>query len=218
MPAQNDRAFYGLLTFYGVPPKIIKTLQNYEFSLPEPYAETQLPPSLKTCWLFLHGPTGSGKSTHAAYLLAQYLRGKRRLGGAGNALRYRDPLNADYDPKYLPKGSKVNTLPFYRYVRVTDLLRKMKEDFNRQSNPGAELFQSCLTAEFLVLDDLTNAPSAWELSQLDLLIDKRYGDESRTIITSNHNLEQLSDVLGSERITGRIGEIAHTVQSKGSYR
>ena len=212
-------SFFELLAFYGVPDRIIATLRKH-LDLPDVYPTDSPPKSLPNKdkpWLYVYGPTGTGKSTHAAWLLALYLRARARLG-PGHALHLTDPGSASYSPGYAPQGSSLSARVFYHYVRVTELLRRMKSDFGSSQTDGAMLFERCLGAQFLILDDLTSEPSAWELAQLDLLIDRRYGDGSFTIITSNHPLDRLAHAIGSERIRGRIGEIAKQKRMRRNYR
>jgi DNA replication protein DnaC len=196
-------AFYSALVEYGVPLRITKSLAEY-FELPPPYSIVPRElPTLKRPWLYVHGPAGTGKSTYAAWLLALWLRASTRLGSDEQAERL--------------TGMSRTTFPAL-YVRVGELLHRMKADFDSKQGDGAALFERCLAARFLVLDDLTNAPSPWELSKLDLLIDKRYGDESATIITSNHALDQLGKIVGSERIQRRIQEAARPVKRERKLR
>jgi len=212
---EDTAAFFRLLSSYGVPRRIINTLiSNYPVSLPEPYSLNHTPSELcQNKWIYLYGPTGTGKSTHAAYLMSVFLRARARLGEARLDIK-----RACDDDTYVARGGALQDQVCYRYVRVTELLHAMKEDFNSGSHYGQHLFNCCRRAAILVLDDLTSQLSQWELAQLDYLIDRRYGDELKTIITSNHSLERLKRVLGSERIPGRIGEVAHMKKMKRTYR
>ena len=218
LSSRMDIIFYRLLRFYGVPDRIISTLQG-NFQLPKPYAANEEPKEISGTlpWLYFWGATGTGKSTYAAYLLAVFLRCRSRLGDGKQAHALTNEHDTSYLPTYRPRGSAIGASPFYRYVRVSDLLYKMKADFGSSDHGGAQLFQSCVDASFLILDDLTTQPSNWELTQLDLLIDQRYGSGKQTIITSNHPLERLGEVV-SERIRGRIGEIARQKRMTKGYR
>ncbi len=209
----DDPAFFRLLPSYGVPQRVINTLiSNYD--LPVPYSLNNPPSELHEAqWIYLYGTTGTGKSTYAAYLMSLFLRARARLGEAVVDIR-----KASDDDTHVSRGGALQDQVCYRYVRVTELLHAMKEDFNSDLNYGQHLFNSCRRASILVLDDLTSQLSQWELAQLDYLIDRRYGDELKTIITSNHSLERLKRVIGSERIPGRIGEVAHMKRMKRMYR
>ena len=209
----NDSEFFKLLASYGVPLRVIRTLVS-EYDLPTPYPLNDRPVELcESKWIYLFGPTGTGKSTYAAYLMGLFVRARSRLGEA----RY-DLEKARDNENHIARGGALLDNPCYRYVRVTELLHAMKSDFSSDANTGQLLFNACCRAKLLILDDLTSAPSAWELGQLDYLIDRRYGDELKTIITSNHSLERLKRVLGSERIPGRIGEVSHMKRMKRTYR
>lgn len=185
MSAEKHAGIYTELQEYGVPYKIVKTIsKHYEpQDLKWNDQPKELPSERDKPWIYLHGPPGTGKSTYSAYLMSLYLLTRC---------------------SELPASSN-SKAPFY--IRTSRLLQKMKSDFDSKQREGAELFERCLESRFLVLDDLTNTPSTWELSQLDLLIDTRYGDLSWTVITSNHSLAQLKNEL-SERITSRINEIS----------
>lgn len=212
----NDSAFFMLLASYGVPRRVIRTLCS-EYSLPTAYPlaakDLTAPELCGDKWIYLFGATGTGKSTYAAYLMGLFLRARSRLGEA----RLDIEKTRDND-NHVARGGALLDQVCYRYVRVTELLHAMKGDFSSNMNTGQLLFDACCRAKILILDDLTSAPSAWELGQLDYLIDRRYGDELKTIITSNHSLERLKRVLGSERIPGRIGEVSHMKRMKRTYR
>lgn len=209
----DSTAFFRLLPAYGVPRRVVRTLIS-NHTLPDPYPLAQPPDKLYgDKWIYLYGPTGTGKSTDAAYLMSLFLRARARLGEAKLDIR-----KIEEDDTHVARGGTLQDQVCYRYVRVTELLHAMKADFDSGSHYGQRLFNCCRRAALLVLDDLTSQLSQWELAQLDYLIDRRYGDELKTIITSNHSLERLKRVLGSERIPGRIGEVAHMKRMKRTYR
>ncbi len=211
--SKDTPSFFRLLSSYGVPRRVINTLAT-NHTLPAPYSLNHAPSELyQDQWIYLYGPTGTGKSTEAAYLLSMFLRARTRLGGA-----QLDIEKARDDDTHVARGGALHDEVCYRYVRVTELLHAMKEDFSSNLRHGEHLFNCCQRATILVLDDLTSQLSQWELTQLDYLIDRRYGDELKTIITSNHSLERLKRVLGSERIPGRIGEMSHMKRMKRTYR
>lgn len=198
--------YFELLKFFGVPQRVVKSLRrHYHGELPKAFPADMVPAGLPTelyqlfneddNWVFLFGPPGSGKSTRAAFLLACYLRMLHALGNGKRILK-----RMETEPTFLPPCTQRCL-----YVRVTKLFQVMKKDFAGGSSEGQELYKRAEGAELLVLDDLTSAPSPWELSQLDILIDQRYAEQRRTIITSNHTLGELSNLM-SERISRRIEE------------
>lgn len=203
----ND--FYDLLSLYGVPESVIRTLRKHH-PIPDAYPWGKPPaeiasilPQEEAEWLFLFGPPGTGKSTRAAYAMACYLRSHGRLGTPTYVFQaLRD------DPTY-PLTTGFTYPHCWLWVEVSDLLGMMKEDFNSRSGSsdrkGAELYNRALEAEYLVLDDLTRQPSDWELSQLDRLINRRYADLLPTVITSNFDTQVMATEV-SERISRRIAE------------
>ncbi|KKL54319.1 hypothetical protein LCGC14_2266550, partial [marine sediment metagenome] len=79
---KDNSSFFQLLGSYGVPRRMINTLIS-SYDLPIPYSLNQAPSELcQNKWIYLYGPTGTGKSTYAAYLMSIFLRARARLGEA----------------------------------------------------------------------------------------------------------------------------------------
>ena len=70
----------------------------------------------------------------------------------------------------------------------------------------------------LALDDIGSEKATdWALQMLYLLIDRRYSQMLKTIITSNLTLDQIADRL-DDRISSRIAGMCKIVSIKGKDR
>lgn len=127
--------------------------------------------------LFLYGKASTGKTVLAAQLLIDV-------------------------QKHLWLNSQYKDL---RFTSVPKLFSRLKRSFNTDQDEYEILDQQNDTW-LLVLDDLgvSGTPSDWLLETLYLIINHRYENLLPTIITSNLNLQELSDLYGDVRITSRI--------------
>jgi len=106
------------------------------------------------------------------------------------------------------------------YWNVPELfleLRRRMDDSAEENE--ADLFDSARRADLLVLDDLgAERTSEYVLDRLYVLINRRYEDDSATIITTNRTLAELKQQL-SPRIASRIGEMCVTMEfPEGDFR
>lgn len=118
--------------------------------------------------LLLLGGVGAGKSIAGGWAMAEAIRS--------------DVLMA---PHYLERRAL--------YLRAAEAAR-MLSDYSKEDR---EAFRAWSKVRLLVLDDLgaERAGDAW-LARIDELIDVRYGDQLRTLVTTN---------LSPEAFTGRYG-------------
>lgn len=93
------------------------------------------------------------------------------------------------------------------FVFVPDLLDSFRKAMH--DGKGDEVAGAAREADFLVLDDIgAERATAWVAEQLMALINYRYSHQMPTVITSNYQLDELSDHLSGtmgpreERITG----------------
>ena len=81
------------------------------------------------------------------------------------------------------------------------------------------IIQRYSEADCLVLDDLgAEKTTDWSFSVLYLIIDNRYNNYKKTIITSNFALNQLAGKLGDDRIPSRIRAMCSIVKMDGDDR
>jgi DNA replication protein DnaC len=87
------------------------------------------------------------------------------------------------------------------FVRAAELSRVTASDYDEDAKGFLE---KCMGVPWLVVDDL-GAERAWDgwLSRIDELVDARYGDRRKTIITSNLDAASFKQRYG-ERIADRI--------------
>lgn len=133
-----------------------------------------------TAFLLLLGGVGSGKSVAGAWVTFM----------ACNGMYMRNP-NVD---SRLLRGEGM-------FIRAAEVSRSTMSDYE---SADRELFEELCDAKLLVLDDL-GAERSWDgwLSRLDELLDRRYGDRRRTVITSNLDAAAFKLRYGA-RIADRI--------------
>ena len=162
-----------------------------------------MPKSYKTVYkdlnegrgLYIYGPRGVGK-TYFASALAKV-------------------------PIWTPPRTRVGVdrRIFPLFVSVPEFLMEIKNTFRKGSQRKEEDVLSMYSdAYILILDDLgVEKPSDWVAETLYVLINRRYEDMRRTIITSNIALPELSMRL-DDRIASRIAEMCKVVIMKGEDR
>lgn len=106
------------------------------------------------------------------------------------------------------------------YWNVPELfleLRRRMETGSEESE--ADLFDAARRVDLLVLDDLgAERTSEYVIDRLYVLINRRYEDDSATIITSNRTLAELKQQL-SPRIASRIAEMCVVMDfPEGDFR
>lgn len=144
-----------------------------------------LPEEPESC--FIYGEPGNGKTIYACWLL---LREQRQL--------------------YLT--DKTESCEF---ISVPELIQKIKVTFNNSDITEQEILNHYSSVHLLVLDDLgTVKCTDWTYQILYLIINNRYENMKKTIITSNLNLEQLSNYLGDDRITSRIERMGKIIKKE----
>lgn len=112
------------------------------------------------------------------------------MGGCGTGKTFMASL---ISKELISRGDKV------RFVDVPSLLGELKESFDRKDQSAEAILRRYAGAEVLVLDDLgAGQISAWAIGVMYRLINDRYNEERRTIITSNYDLNTLRTVLSRE--------------------
>lgn len=162
-------------------------LQNDLVNLPWPES---INGEVESC--FIYGPTHYGKTVYAAFLLLQE-----------NKNQY---LNLNTDPKV------------YCFVSVPELFHTIRESFDQKETSSTEYLNKIRTCDLLVLDDIgVRDLNDWGMEILYLVLNYRYEQMKKTIITSNLNLQELSNLFGDDRIVSRIQRMCKIIE-KSNWR
>lgn len=133
-----------------------------------------------------------------------YLTGK---AGVGKTLYACLLLLAEQRNLYL-----ANQIAECVFVSVPDLFLQLKATFNNTELEEVKIIQHYSSVHLLVLDDLgTVKCSDWAYQILYTIINNRYENMRKTIITSNLGLKELAQQLGDDRITSRIERMCKIV-------
>ena len=199
-------------------------------SVPQRYVTAQKSDIPKNLWqecadfqlipdkgLFLHGKAGTGKTHLAVALMKEYI------------LNMKLQIVLDREAREVLKFQNLN-YPYF--TSIPDILMEIRATFKNNSETTEENIINKYTERitetwqgsegtsyaFMVLDDLgVEKTTDWSLQTLYAIIDHRYRNMKKTIITSNLNLNELSDKLG-DRIASRIAGMCKTIEIKGKDR
>ncbi|MDZ4228389.1 MAG: AAA family ATPase [Candidatus Levybacteria bacterium] len=157
---------------------------------------------------FLHGPRGTGKTHLMSAIMKDMI------------------LNAELSVGYESCSNEERTkIPYYfkpdeypLFITVPNLLLKIRSCFGDDSVSEEDLIDEYCKVSVLFLDDLgTEKVSDWVLQTLYLIIDYRYGEMKKTIISSNYNLDQIANRL-DDRIASRIAGMCKVFEISGADR
>jgi len=165
-------------------PRLVRDLQG--IGLPEDFPE---PDFWGSQGLYIYGDTGAGKTVLSANLLLDV-------------------------KKHLWLNFQQKTCSF---KSVPALLDQLKQSYSDNSEITEwEVMEELRTTWLLVLDDLgvSGKPSDWLIEKLYLLINFRYENLLPTVITSNLDLNELTDLLDDDRITSRINRMSHITRKR----
>lgn len=140
--------------------------------------------------LVLAGGVGCGKTVAACAALDRFLAP--------------DPSRVSWDEGFAPLGAKK---PTGSVVKAIELARA--GTFDR------EFWDRLAAAGFLVIDDLGTEPldeKGWVVANVRALIDKRYDDERKTILTTNLNLDQFK-----ARYCADGGRLLERLRERGGF-
>lgn len=152
--------------------------------------------------VFITGPAGTGKTHLAASLLRDtvYRQGMMR---------------AAWDEEDRIRTPKMS----YAWQTVPEVLLDLRASFKERSEETEkEIIDSLSSVDYLVLDDMgAEKSSDFSIQSLYLVIDRRYSEERKTIVTSNLSIAQIADKLG-DRIASRIAGMCRVIELKGRDR
>lgn len=115
-----------------------------------------------------------------------------------------------------PSNSRLNV----DFVSMLNLLAKIKSTYGNKNSLLSEdyLLDYYSNLKDLYIDDIgIEQSSDWALARVYQIIDYRWGNNLRTIITSNHDLNSLSEKLDA-RISSRIEGMCNVIQLTGKDR
>jgi len=103
------------------------------------------------------------------------------------------------------------------FTSVTNILLKIKSTFNNNSD-GVDILNYYSNVNTLYLDDLgVDKVSEFVIDSLNHIIDNRYNNNLKTIISSNLMIDELSKYLGG-RIASRIYGMCKVIKITGEDR
>lgn len=119
----------------------------------------------------------------------------------------------------IKKGHEEKEVPVatVRVYNCTEMLRQMREDFNKTDKfDHYDLLEDLLSYRgLLMIDDIGSEKlSDWVLETFYLLVNKRYEENIPTIFTSNLKIGELADRIG-DRTVSRIVELCKIVSLDG---
>jgi DNA replication protein DnaC len=104
------------------------------------------------------------------------------------------------------------------FVSFPEMLAEIRETFNNPKKLEHEVMGKYLNADLLTIDDfLTSRPTEWVLDILYWLINHRYENLLKTIITSNISLDEIEERMNDQRITSRINRMCD-IELKTEYK
>ena len=155
----------------------------------------------KNGW-FITGERGTGKTHLAAAVVREHLL----------ALEPDKGRREDWETVYIE---------YPVFVPVTEILLEIRDTFNSRaenSNTERAVIEKYSSCPLLVLDDLgVEKSTEWSMQTLYTLIDRRYRDERRTIVTSNLSLDEIASRV-DDRIASRIAGMCKIQELKGKDR
>ena len=157
---------------------------------------------------FLCGPPGTGKTHFMAAKMRDEILKTEPTEGWSTTL---DEKQKHYSEPYASR--------YPLYTSMPELLLKLRGTFKNSSEADeSEIIETYSEVKVLYLDDLgVEKVSDWALQTIYLIIDRRYSEMLRTIISSNLSLDQLADRL-DDRITSRIAGMCEVIKMTGKDR
>jgi DNA replication protein DnaC len=110
-----------------------------------------------------------------------------------------------------------------RYEQVSDMLQDMRATFSQRDQELETHMAYYRSRDILVLDDLgAERATDWTVDILTSIVDERYRNGKRTVITTNKSYDQMKDTIGF-RLASRIfdihtGKVRLIVMTGGDWR
>lgn len=154
--------------------------------------------------LFIHGEAGTGKTHLAVACMFDRMLNTLPIITLEEYYKIMMPRQGHFKP-------------------MSDLFLEIRNTFSGDTERESEVINKYSDDKankwsFLVLDDLgVEKSSEWVQQTLYTIIDRRYRNMERTIITSNLTLSEISNKI-SDRIASRISEMCKVINLKGKDR
>jgi len=115
-----------------------------------------------------------------------------------------------------------NDMGLVKYYQAEALLDDLRRGYNESDPERQYTFDQLLkwlkTVDLLVIDDLgVEKPTEWSATKLDMIIDYRYLNQSKTVFTTNLTPGALAS-RGEQRLASRLREGAVETLKCGDYR
>jgi DNA replication protein DnaC len=109
--------------------------------------------------------------------------------------------------------------PYPLFLPSSEFFLQLKDTFGNNKISEQDIIQQYDRSPLLVIDDVGSEKiSDWSRQMFYVLIDRRYRNKKQTIITSNLNLKQISELI-DDRISSRIVGMGKVVEFFGEdYR
>lgn len=89
------------------------------------------------------------------------------------------------------------------YVNVPMMLEKLRPW--KEKDESIDWLQMCIEPEILVLDDLWQEKlSEWVLERIYIILNERYNECKKTVITSNYQIEEFAEKIRHRAIVSRV--------------
>lgn len=142
--------------------------------------------------LYLYGDTETGKTIYSAFLVLQE---RKNLYLAGNT----EPYNI-------------------LFISFPEMFIDLQNTFNNPDINLKDVLDRFKKADLLVIDDFgMKSMSNWSIEMLYVIINYRYEELKKTIITSNHSLKELAIILKEDTIVSRIERMCK-ISKKKKYK
>lgn len=191
----------------GVPARYFKDTDPTKYPVPV----DGLVKTMEKRGVYIYGGVGSGKTQLAVDLISQYAQACKKEIVVGEEEEYKDDIVVFKDKTALTFDPKL----FY-FFNVPALLIKIRSLFSDSANETLDQLLSDLDQyEYLILDDLgAEKPTEWVLEILYVLVNNRYENLQKLIVTSNKSPQEIAEVVG-DRIASRLREMCKTVKMTG---
>jgi len=149
--------------------------------------------------VFIWGGVGSGKTHLAVALMREQL----------SQVMYE--VSEGIQPRLIK-----NTVPIF--ITIPDLYFEIKQAYRGGAETEAEIINKYTEVDFLLMDDYgVEKVTEWSGQIQNIIIDRRYRELKKTVITSNLSLDQISHNL-DDRVASRIAGMCEVIELTGKDR